>query len=77
MSLIGVKSSAIASAAARNASMPSSAPTSAASAAAARFGVAAMPPKARRASVMRPSETEILKPPITAEISWSNRLEIL
>ena len=43
----------------------------------ARFGVAAMPPKAMRAPAMRVPSTRSLNAPITAEMSWSKRLEIL
>ena len=43
----------------------------------ARFGVAAMPPKAMRAPVTMPSSTVMLKAPQTAEMSWSKRLDSL
>ena len=48
-----------------------------ASACAARFGVAAIPPKARRAEMITSLATVMLKAPMTAEISWSKRFEIL
>ena len=44
---------------------------------AARFGIAAMPPNAIRASEIFPSFMASEKAPQTAEISWSKRLEIL
>jgi hypothetical protein len=77
MSLSGVKSAAIACAAASTVASVQSLPISAASALAARFGTPAMPPKAIRALVTRPPSTVTLKQPQTAEISWSKRLDIL
>ena len=50
---------------------------SAFSAARARFGIAAMPPKAMRAPAMRVPSRRSLNAPITAEMSESKRLEIL
>ena len=43
----------------------------------ARFGVAAMPPKAMRTSSIRAVLDAQAKAPATAEMSWSRRLEIL
>ncbi|MNM87657.1 hypothetical protein D3C81_998460 [compost metagenome] len=52
-------------------------PISAASVAAARLGVAAMPPKAMRASLTMPSCTVMPNAAHTAEISSSKRLDSL
>ena len=64
---------------ARRQTVPSLAgcPMSACSAAAARCGMPAMPPKARRAAAIAPSSTVSLKAPMTAEMSSSNRLVTL
>ena len=79
MSVSGVKSEAIAASAARQLAGSSRlAPASAASAFAARFGVAAMPPKAIRAdgdAVALDIEPE--RASMTAEMSSSRRFETL
>ena len=73
----GVKSSASAACASAIVCAVQGWPTSAASAVAARFGVAAMPPKASRAARTMPSSTATWKPQATAEMSSSRRLVIL
>jgi hypothetical protein len=77
MSEIGAKSWASAAEAASTTASLHGRPTSAASVSTARFGIAAMPPKAIRAAATRPSSTVMLKAPSSAEMSWSNRLETL
>ena len=69
MSLIGWKSAAKAGAAAATVASVHGLPISAASTARARFGVAAMPPKAIRAEVTTVSVTARLKQPQIAEMS--------
>jgi hypothetical protein len=73
----GVKSRGSSAAAATRLASQNARPTSAASAWAARFGVAAMPPKAMRAPVIVPPSTVTAKPAATEEMSSSRRLEIL
>ena len=75
--MIGAKSSASAACASAIVCAVHGCPTSAASAFAARFGVAAMPPKAIRAERTTPPSTATCKPTATAEMSSSRRLVIL
>ena len=77
MSLIGAKSSASAPCASAIVCAVQGWPTSAASAFFARFGVAAMPPKATRAARTIPPSTITCRPQATAEMSSSRRLVIL
>ena len=69
MSVSGAKSCAMASMAAAMVASSHARPVSAASVLEARFGVPAMPPKAMRAPVARPSATVTLKQPQTALMS--------
>ncbi|MNN26209.1 hypothetical protein D3C81_1397100 [compost metagenome] len=73
----GVKSSAKAAQARSIVAWLNGAPISAVSQLLARFGMAAMPPKATRASAITPLSRRMLKAAHTAEISSSRRLETL
>ncbi|MNR50711.1 hypothetical protein D3C85_1702700 [compost metagenome] len=73
----GVKSSARAAQARSTVALLNGEPSNAASQAAARFGMAAMPPKATRASATTPFSRRMLKAAQTAEMSSSRRLETL
>ncbi|MOA41006.1 hypothetical protein D3C78_1629300 [compost metagenome] len=73
----GVKSSARAAQALSTVALFQVAPSSAASQCFARFGVAAMPPKATRASAITPFSMRRLNAAQTAEMSSSRRLDTL
>ena len=78
MSEIGWKSAGNAASAASIVAVTHGLPTSAASTPAARFGVAAMPPKAMRAMPTLPSPSiETRNAPQSAEMSSSRRLDTL
>ncbi len=77
MSLSGAKSAASACCASRSVASVQGWPSTAASARAARFTVAAMPPKAKRTALTTSPSKPIARPAQTAEMSQSKRLEIL
>ncbi|MNI67704.1 hypothetical protein D3C73_1233510 [compost metagenome] len=73
----GVKSSARAAQARSTVALLNGAPRNTASQALARLGIAAMPPKATRASLITPFSRRKLKAAQTAEMSSSRRLDTL